>query len=76
MTYGEVRATTVCSVLILDSRFSGGGNTYLGGEFDAFFDVFWVFFWGGGGIWDSDGGIPQEIAGINTAVCHCMVKFY
>ena len=76
MTYGEVRATTVCPVLILDSRF--WGNTYLGGKFDAFLDVFCILgvFLGGGGIWNSGGGISQEIAGNNTAVCHCMVKFY
>ena len=44
----------------------GGENTYLGGKFDAFFNVFFilgVFL----GIWDSEGGIPQEISGNNTA---------
>ena len=48
MTYGEVQATTVCPVLILDSRF--WGKHISGGKFDAFsiFFVFWVFFWGGG----------------------------
>ena len=76
MTYGEVRATTVCPMLILDSRF--WGDTYLGGEFDAFFNVFCILGVFLGGIWDSGGGgkSPQEIAGNNTAVCHCMVKFY
>ena len=46
------------------------GNTYLGGKFDAFFNVFvvfWVFFWGDLGF--GGGGSPprsQEIAGNNT----------
>ena len=57
-------------MLILDSRFWGGGETHIWGvnsiHFLMFF-VFWVFFWGG--IWDSGGGgefPPQEIAGNNT----------
>ena len=42
------------------------------GKFDAFlmcFFVFWVFFWGGG-IWDSEGKSPQEIAGNNFDFKH------
>ena len=42
----------------------GGGNTYLGGKFDAFFNVFLNFgyFFLEGGIWDSGGGgeFPPE----------------
>ena len=33
-----------------------GGNTYLGGEFDAFFNVFLYFWCFSGGMWDSAGG--------------------
>ena len=68
MTYGEVQATTVCPVLILDSRF--WGKHISGGKFDAFliFFVFWVFFWRGGGIWDSGGGSQQ----INNIPIFCV----
>ena len=38
----------------------GGGNTYLGGKFDAFFNVFLYFECFSGGIWDSGGGIPRR----------------
>ena len=38
MTYGEVRATTVCLVLILDSRF-WGTHIGRGGKFEAFCNV-------------------------------------
>ena len=54
MTYGEVRATTVIPVFILDSRFWG---THIWGvnlmQFLMFFCIFGVFL---GGIWDSGGG--------------------
>ena len=41
-------------VLILDSRFFFGGDTYLRDKFDAFFNVSCILgvFLGGGGIWD------------------------
>ena len=39
-----------------------------GGKFDAFFNFFFFF----EEIWDSGGGgIPQEIAGINTGSKNC-----
>ena len=54
------------SVLILDSVL--WGDTYLGGKFDAVFNVFfvfWVFFWEGKfGILGENS--PQEIAENNT----------
>ena len=47
-------------------RALGGENTYLGGgggvnliHFLTFF-AFWVFFWAGGGIWDSGGNPPRR----------------
>ena len=57
------------------SRLQVLGDTYLGGKFDAIFNVFCIFgvFLGGGIL----AGDPQEIAGNSNAVlCHCMVKFY
>ena len=65
------RSLSVKTVLILDSRYWGGG-TYIGEgvKFDAFFNVFvfWVFFWGGDLGFGGGGGIPPppEIAGNNT----------
>ena len=53
------RGGTSCQVLILDSRF-WGGNTYLGGKFDAFFNVFCIFGVFLGGIWDSGGNPPNR----------------
>ena len=48
-----------------------GGNTYLGGKFDAFFNVFFcilgVFLGGNLGFW---GEFSQEIAGNNTGRDH------
>ena len=54
MTYGEVRAITVSPVFILDFRF--WGDTYLGGKFDAIFNVFGILgvFLGGFGILAGD----------------------
>ena len=55
------------AVLILDSRF-WGENTYLGGKFDTFFNVFCILGVFLGGNLGFLGGIPpQEIAGNNTA---------
>ena len=45
------------AVLILDSRF-WGGNTHLGGKFDALFKVFCILGVFLGGIWDSGGENP------------------
>ena len=65
----------VCSV---NSRLQVlGGNTYLGGKFDAFFNVFCILgvFLGGGdlGFWGGGGEYPQEIAGNNTGMYVCEV---
>ena len=61
-------------MLILYSRF--WGNTYLGGKFDAFFNVFCILgvFLGGGnlGFWRES---PQEIAGNNTVYVHHTIGY-
>ena len=55
---------TICNV---NSRLRVlGETTYLGGKCDAFFNIFYVLSVFPGGIWDSEGEFPQEIAGINT----------
>ena len=60
-------------MLILDSVLwggGGGGAAYVGGKFDAFFNVFCisgVFL--GGGEFGILGESPQEIAGNNTVLC-------
>ena len=68
--------TSHYSMPSVNSRLQVLGGHISGGKFDAFFNVFCILGVFLGGIWDSGGGIPQEIAGNNTAVCHCMVKFY
>ena len=58
----------------VNSRLKVLGDTYLGAKLDAFFNVFCildVFSGGNLGFWRGD---PQEIAGNNTAVCHCMMQ--
>ena len=48
------------AVLILDSRFWEGKTHISGGEFDAFFNVFFVFWVFSGGNWDSVGNPPGD----------------
>ena len=58
-------------IISVNSRLQvlGGENTYLGGKFEAFFNVFFGIlgvFLGGFGILGGGGESPQEIAGNNT----------
>ena len=63
-TWSNFRRITWITVWILDSVF--WGTTYVWVNWMHFLNlcVFWVIFWG---ILDSEGKIPQEITGINTA---------
>ena len=57
---GRLRGLTDQVTAVAYSPDGGGGNTYLGGKFDAFFNVFCILGVFLGGIWDSGGNPPRR----------------